>query len=189
MATKSRKRNTAGRTALVFNPAGRSLSVGGSRVTNPHKRRHHKAQHSVRKVMAHRRNPKRRKSNPATVSGLLIASVMTGLTVSLFDIVTTKFVPASAMWRIGVKAGGAWLFQSPLGAKIPVLGKYRQEAALVLGVAAFVDVFKLVVLPLIAPTLEQVGLLPASPQLVAIDDGTTGNIYGTSYSPDYVQYS
>ena len=76
MATKTRRKSN---TALVFNPAGRSLSIGGSRRTNParkRRRRHATTHHRRRRrnpvmktVAARRRNPVRRRRNPLTASG------------------------------------------------------------------------------------------------------------------------
>ena len=191
MATKTRrKRNTA----LVFNPAGRSLSIGGSRRTNPARKR--RKRHSGRRrnpgmktVAVRRRNPVRTRRNPSTASGLLVAAVFAGIGVSIFDVVATRVVPqSSALVRAATKLGGAWLFQSNLGNKVPVLGKYRNDIALVLAVSGVVDLMKLYVFPLVGSVAGSVGLLNGSP-LMAIDDGTTGNIYGNAYSPDYLPYA
>ena len=196
MATKTRrKRNTA----LVFNPAGRSLSIGGSRRTNParkRRRRHATTHHRRRRrnpvmktVAVRRRNPVRRRRNPSTASGLLVAAVFAGIGVSIFDVVATRVVPqSSALVRAATKLGGAWLFQSSLGNKVPVLGKYRNDIALVLAVSGVVDLMKLYVFPLVGSVAGSVGLLNGSP-LLSIDDGTTGNIYGNAYSPDYLPYA
>jgi hypothetical protein len=182
-----RKTNSARRkTAMVFNPAGRVLA-GGSRINPARKRRrsHSRRRRSnpiaVKTAAVRRRNPIRRRRNPSSVGGLVVASLMAGLGVSVFDILTTKFLPSGSPWlRVGVKAGGAYAFQTGLGRKVPVLGKYSNEIALVLGVSAAVDVLKLVVFPAIAPTLQSVGLT-----LPTAADSTMGNIYGNAYSPSY----
>ena len=93
----------------------------------------------------------------------------------------------SALVRAGVKLGGAWLFQSNLGSKVPVLGKYRQDIALVLAVSGVVDLMKLYVFPLVASAAGSVGLMMPAP--FDTGDDTTGNIWGNAYSPDYVPYS
>lgn len=176
---------------MVFNPAGRVLA-GGSRSNPARRRRRSKARRhhrrnpiAVRAASAtRRRNPIRRRSNPSSVGGLVVASLLTGLGVSLFDVLTTKFLPTGSPWlRIGVKAGGAYAFQTGLGRKLPALGKYSNEIALVLGVSAAVDVLKLVVFPAINPTLSAVGL-----QLPTATDAGMGNIYGNAYSPAYGPY-
>ena len=181
MAVKARKRNTA----MVFNPT-RGLSLSG--------------RSSVRKTTA-RKNPTRtaaavkanphilrrrvhRRNNPATASGLLVAAVMAGVGITFFDVISNKLLPASssAVVRIGVKLGGAWLFQSSMAAKIPVLGKHKNDIALVLAAAAAVDALKLWVLPIVSSAVGNLTgnalLLVAPPAQVA--DGTTGNIYGNS---------
>ncbi|MDI1240383.1 MAG: hypothetical protein PSX80_00505 [bacterium] len=132
-------------------------------------------------AVARRRNPIRRRRNPATTSGLLVAAVMAGLGVSLFDVLTTKFVPQqSALVRAGVKLGGAYLFQSKLGNSVPVLGKFKNDIALVLAVSGVVDLMKLYVFPMVANAAGSVGLL------IPAGDDTTGNIYGNAMNPNYM---
>lgn len=186
MATKrrSRKRNTA----LVLNPAGRSLSIGGSRrATNPARRRR-KASGRRRnpvavKAVSRRRNPIR-KANPInSVSGLITAAVFAGIGVSIFDVVSSKVLPNQAgLVRTGVKAGSAWAI-SVWGGKLPVLGKFRNEIALVLLTSAAIDVMKIYLFPLIAGAAGSVGLLIPAGAVQQAGDGTTGNIYGNSYIP------
>ena len=194
MATRTRRKSN---TALVFNPS-RSLSIGGSRRrTNPTRKRrrrrhlsHRRRRNPIAKMVAprRRRNPIRRRRNPSTASGLLVAAVFAGIGVSIFDVVTTRMIPQnSALVRAGVKLGGAWLFQSNIGSKVPVLGKYRQDIALVLAVSGVVDLMKLYVFPLVASAAGSVGLMMPAP--LDAGDGTTGNIWGNAYSPDYVPYS
>lgn len=128
------------------------------------------------KMAVRRRNPVRRRRNPATTQGLLVAAVMAGVGVSIFDVVTARMIPqGSVVVRAGVKLGGAWLFQSRLGSKVPLLGKYKNDIALVLAVAGVMDLMKLYVFPLVSNAVGSVGLLPAG-------DDTTGNIYGNSYA-------
>lgn len=174
MATKTRRKAN---TAMVFNP-NRGLSIGGRR--------------SVRKTASARKNPVRkatvnprrkrsvrRRHNPASVTGLVVTAVMAGIGVSLFDVLAKNVIPqTSSLVRVGTKFGGAWLFQT-WGGKIPVIGKHKNDIALVLAVSGVVDLVKLYVLPAVAPTLNSltggaVNLLPAP----AADD--LGNIYGTA---------
>ena len=178
---------------MVFNPAGRSL-VGGSRInprrrrrTATRRRRHHRSRRRnpimLRATATHRRNPIRRRRNPNTVSGLLVTSIMAGLSITVFDILTAKFVPQSSpILRIGTKLGGAYIFQAGYARRVPVLGKYSNEVALVLGVSAAIDALKLWVLPALAPALNSVGL--------AVPDSTgMGNIYGNALEPQYAPYA
>lgn len=175
MATKTRRKAN---TAMVFNPRG--LSIGGRR--------------TVRKTASARKNPVRkaaikanptrrsvrRRSNPASVTGLFVTAVMAGIGVSLFDVVATRVIPqTSSLVRVGVKFGGAWLFQT-WGGKIPVLGKHKNDIALVLAVAGVVDLVKLYVMPAIAPTLSS--LTGGAVNLIAAPagDGGMGDIYGSS---------
>lgn len=178
MVKRKARRKT--NTAMVFNPS-RGLSIGGrSSVRKTAARKN-----PVRKVAA-KRNPVRRikrRSNPASVTGLVVTAVMAGIGVSLFDVITTRVVPqSSSLVRAGVKLGGAWLFQSSLGSKVPVLGKYKNDIALVLAVSGVVDLMKLYVLPVVA-SIVPAGLLGASaPQQLVGVDGTTGSLYDTSFA-------
>lgn len=174
--TKRRKANTA----MVFNPAGRSLTINGSRRRTA-KRRTTKRRNPVTAVARRRSNPvARRRSNPATVTGLLVTAVMAGIGVSLFDQVTSRLVPqSSAVIRAGVKLGGAWLFQSPLGAKVPVLGKYKNDIALVLAVFGVVDLMNLYVLPVVAGAVSSIG----GGSLIAAPDDSTAGVYGAQGVP------
>ena len=181
--TKTRK----AKTAMVFNP-NRGLSIGGrssvrksskARTTNP-----------TRKIAAKanpRRKSVRRRRNPATTTGLVVTAVMAGIGVTIFDVLTTKVVPfTSPLIRVATKLGGAWLFQSSLGSKVPVIGKYKNDIALVLAVSAVIDLGKLYVLPAIAPFTG--GLLSAgSTQLLDAPaaDGMA-NIYGSSPTAGYI---
>ena len=194
MATKRRKRNTA----LVYNPAGRSLAIGGARV-NPSRRRRRKStrrrsarrRNPVVKVMARRRNPiRRRRRNPITSTTSLIATAfMAGIGVSLFDVAANNLLPASsAMVRTGVKLGGAYAINT-FGRRVPILGKYKTEIALVLLTSAAIDVMKLYILPLVTQTAAQFGLGSGQLLQVGSGDGTTGNIYGNAFTPDYQPYS
>lgn len=180
---------TKAKTALVYNPA-RKLTISGSRV-NPVKKRR-RVRNAARIVATNPvKNRVRRKRNPATSSGLLVAAVMAGLGVSVFDLAANRLLPQqSALVRAGVKLGGAWLFQSNLGSKIPLLGKHKNDIALVLAVAGVVDLMKLYVFPLIGGVTQTL-LIAAPPQAAQIAEGddTTGNIYGNAYSPSYVPYA
>lgn len=179
------------KTAMVYNPTRRLTVGGGSSKANPARRRRRKAT-VRRRTSARKRNPMaiaRRKANPATVSGLVVAAVMAGIGVSVFDLVATRFAPAnSAIVRAGVKLGGAYVFQQ-WGRKVPVLGKYNQDIALVLAVAGVVDLMKLYVFPLVTSTVASFGLGTGSQQVIDATDETTGNIYGNAYSPSYVAWS
>lgn len=187
-------KKTKARTALVYNPT-RRLTVGGGSKTNPARKRRRAVTRGRRrnpvKKIARRSNPVVRRNNPASVSGLLVAAVMAGLGVSAFDLIASKVAPQnSAMIRAGVKLGGAYAFQQ-WGGKIPVLGKHKNDIALVLAVSGVVDLFKLYLFPLVASTAASIGLTgSASSRLADIsDDDTTGNIYGNAYSPSYQAYS
>lgn len=187
MATRTKRKTN---TALVYNPAGsRRLSLGGSRsVSNPRKRRRARPRrrNPVQKTVA-RRNPSRsRRINPITsISGLVTAAVMAGVGVSLFDVVVNRVAPASSgLLRTGIKAGSAWAIAN-YGGRIPLLGKYKQEIALVLLTSAAIDVMKVYVLPLIAPVLG--GFVSAAPLDATGDDGSLGNIYGNA-PLSYPQY-
>lgn len=183
MATKRRKRNTA----LVLNPAGRSLSIGGSRRTNPARRRRRakgrRRNPVALKAVARRRNPVRKRNPISNVSGLISAAVFAGIGVSLFDVISSRVVPnSSGLVRTGVKAGAAWAL-TQWGRKLPLLGNYRNEIALVLLTSAAIDVMKLYVFPLVAGAAGSVGLLIPAGAVQDASDGTTGNIYGNSYIP------
>jgi len=184
--TTKRKANTA----MVFNPnrgLSRSLTV---RKTAARK-------NPVRKLALAKTNPSRkrrsvrRRNNPATASGLLVAAVMAGVGVSLFDVMATRLIPQSSpLVRIGVKLGGAWLFQSSIGAKIPVLGKHKNDIALVLAVSGVVDAVKLWVLPIVSGAVSNLtnnALVlvqpPANAGSIAAGDATTGGIYPTAAYP------
>jgi hypothetical protein len=193
MRAKTSTRRKAN-TAMVFNPS-RSLSVGGrstvrraasrknpsrktTALTNPRRKRH--AAHHTR-----------RRRNPATGGGLFVAAFMAAVGVSLFDIIANKTIPQSSpLVRVGVKLGGAWLFQSSVGSKIPFLGKHKNDIALVLAVAGGVDLLKLYVLPIVSQAVGNltggnVVLFPAP--AAAQGDGTTAGIYGNA--PAYRQYA
>lgn len=177
---------------MVYNP-NRRLTVGGGKSNPARKRRRSRPRrrsNPVRKTIARRSNPLTRRANPATTTGLLVAAVMAGLGVSIFDVLAQRFVPqSSAIVRAGVKLGGAYLFQN-FGSRVPVLGKYKNDIALVLAVAGVVDLMKLYVFPLVAQTAAGIGLIGSSGQVQDVTaDGTMGNIYGNAYSPSYVPWS
>lgn len=179
-ARKPVRRKTS--TAMVYNPS-RSLSVKA----NPPRKRRRRTSVSRRRrnpvvKTAVRRTAVRRKANPATMGGLAAAAVVAGIGVAAFDWLTVKVVPnQSAVVRAGVKLGGAFLFQSRYGSKVPLLGKYKNDIALVLAVAGVVDLMKLYVFPIVNNAVGSVtqNLLPAP----ATDDQTTGNIYGNAFAP------
>jgi hypothetical protein len=109
-------------------------------------------------------------------------------------VIATKVIPqTSPLVRVGVKFGGAWFFQSSLGSKIPVLGKHKNDIALVLAVAGAVDLMKLYVLPLVSSAVGNLtggNVLLLAPQAqVGSGDGTTGNIYGNAWPQTSQQYS
>ncbi len=176
-ATTTRKSNVA----MVYNPA-RKLTVGGaSRTANPVKkrkkttRRSNPAPKKVVNASSHRRRPRR--SNPSTILGLFAAALVAGIGVSLFDILTARFLPQSgAIMRMGVKAGGAYLFQSNFGNKIPILGKYKNEIALVLLVSAVVDGFQIWVSPILNQVTGGYLMPPRTVQMVAAG-GEMGDDY------------
>lgn len=105
---------------------------------------------------------------------------MAGIGVSLFDAVTSRIMPQnSGLFSVGVKLGGAWLFQSPLGAKVPVLGKYKNDIALVLAAIGLVQAMNLYVLPAVAGAVNSLG----AGTLIAAPDDTTSGIYGQQGVP------
>ena len=181
--TKRTSRRRKANTAMVFNPS-RGLSIGGRSSVrrtarkNPGKRT---------AAVAKRTNPARRikrRSNPATVTGLVITAVMAGIGVTIFDVVTARVIPqTSPLVRVMLKLGGAWVFQSQLGSKVPVLGKYKNDIALVLLVSGVIDIGKLYVLPALQPFLPAGLLGTAQPALQEVGDGNVGNIYG---NPSYI---
>ncbi|MDM7920998.1 MAG: hypothetical protein QUS14_01760 [Pyrinomonadaceae bacterium] len=125
-----------------------------------------------------RRNPIRRR-NPSSVSGLLVAAVMAGVGVSIFDVVASRFAPQnSALVRSGVKLGGAYAFQT-WGSKVPVLGKYKNEIALVLAVSGVVDLMKLYVFPVVASTAASIGLGGGMSQ-ISEGDAQLAGLYGNA---------
>ena len=187
--TQKRKTNTAKKTALVFNPS-RGLSLGGrSRVRKSTARRNPVKKAAVAKVNPAKRRVHRRRRNPvSSVTGLIVTAVMAGIGVSLFDVAATRVIPqTSSLVRIGVKLGGAYAIRS-FGRSVPVLGKYKDEIALVLLTSAAVDGMKLYLLPLITPVLSSVGLIgngSGQSQLVdppAGQDGTTSGLWNNSYA-------
>ena len=103
---------------------------------------------------------------------------MAGVGVSLFDVIATRVNPSSsAIVRAGVKLGGAWLFQSSLGSKVPLLGKYKNDIALVLAVSGVVDLMKLYVLPIVNQSLGSFGISP-----MMVPDNTTAGLWDNSYA-------
>lgn len=172
MATAKAK-TTKSNTAMVYNPA-RKLTVGGaSRAANPVKKRKRRTNPTtVKKVVnasSHRRRRARR--NPANFSGLIMAALVAGGGVFLFDILTNRFLPTGgATMRVGVKLGGAFLFQSLVGSKIPVLGKYKNEIALVLAVSGVVDLLSLYVLPTLNNATGGLLMRPAPVQQIAAEE-------------------
>jgi len=177
------------KTALVFNPSGgRQLSINGSRRKAKGRRRSNPV---VKKTVARRRNPSiRRRSNPITSASALIATAaMAGVGVSLFDVAASYLIPnTSSLVRVGVKLGGAWAINS-YGSKLPVLGKYKSEIALVILTSAAIDVMKLYLFPVVAKAAASFGLgaggggvLSPAP---AADDGNTAGLYGEWNVPAY----
>lgn len=168
---------------MVFNP-NRGLSIGRrSTVRKTASARKNPVRKAIAKANPARRRT-RRKHNPASITGLVVTAVMAGIGVSLFDVVTTKVVPqTSSLIRAGVKLGGAWLFQSPLGSKVPVLGKYKNDIALVLAVSGVVDLMKLYVLPVVT---QAVGPLLGGGTSQFIDapaaDQTTAGLWDNSFA-------
>lgn len=135
--------------AKVYNPS-RPITAGKPTAKNPVKKTTAKKNPTTKKVVnaSSHKKKKPRRNNPASIMGLIGAALMVGIGVTIFDVLTARFTPQStAAWRLGVKAGGAFLFQSSLASKIPVLGKYKNEIALVLGVLTVVDLLKWLVVP------------------------------------------
>lgn len=175
--TTRRKANTA----LVYNPS-RGLSIGGRSTV----RRASKTNPSTRRETAAVANPRpkkrtvtrhRRRHNPASTGGWLMASLMTALGASLLDIATGKLLPpTSQLIGAGIKLGIALGIQT-YGQKIPVFGQYKSEIALVVGVLGFKDLINLYLLPVVngfTGNLLQVVPAPAAMQQV---DPTLAGIY------------
>jgi len=178
--TTRRKANTG--TAMVFNP-NRGLSVGRSTVRKSAARKN-----PVRRIRAAakvnpRRRTVRRRRNPASITGTMVAAFMTAVGVVGFDLAASRIAPANggAFLRIGVKAGGAYVFQE-FGRKLPIIGKYNTEIALVLGTLAFVDGLRAFVLPWVSQTVS--GMTGGNINLISMPqagaDSGMGNIYGNS---------
>ncbi len=180
--TKARK----AKTALVFNPSGRQLSINGSRRRSVKKRSKRSSNPVAIKAVARRRNP-RRKSNPIqSVTALVATAAMAGVGVSLFDVAATYLFPnVSSLVRVGMKAGGAWALNE-YGRKIPVLGAYHKEIALVVLTSAAIDLFKLYLFPVVAKAASSFGLAAPAPVLSAApDDGGVADFYGEQFTPAY----
>lgn len=179
MATKTRRRKT--NTAMVFNP-NRGLSIGGrSTVRRSAKRNPVRKKRALVANSRHKRRRVSRRRNPITnVSQLLVTAFMAGIGVSIADVVIQKVMPQqSAIVRIGGKAGVAWLINN-YGQKIPVLGNYKTEIALVLLVSAVMDASKLWVLPIVSQAVGNLTgnalnlvQLPAT----AADDSSLAGVY------------
>lgn len=181
----------------VHNPS-RGLSLRGGRSTV---RRARSKNPTARRpaVRAAAVNPKRRRSrrrrnpsglsgllrNPASGGGLIVTAFMAGVAVSLYDAITLRVIPqTSPLVRVATKFGGALFFQSAYGSKVPLLGKYKNDVALVLAVAGMIDLTKLYILPAIQPAINQLSggltnLLPA-PQAAPPSNATLGSIYGNA---------
>ena len=181
MATKTRRKAN---TAMVFNPS-RGLSIGGrSGVRKTRSARKNPVRKTAAKVNPRKRVTRRRKHNPSSVTGLVVTAVMAGIGVTVFDVITARVIPqTSSLVRLGVKLGGAWLFQSSLGSKVPFLGKYKNDIALVLLVSGVIDIGKLYVLPAISPIVGNI-LGPGAQSLIdaPAGDGTTGGLWDNSYN-------
>lgn len=175
MATQTqRKANTA----LVFNPnRGRTLTASNPKKTV--KRRVAKRRNPVQKTTVSRSASVPRRSNPSTASGLLMAAVAAGIGVSAFDYIASRLLPVSSpLVGTALKFGGAFAFQSSLGAKVPFLGKYKNDIALVLAVSGAIDLMRMYVFPIVGRAVGSVvaPALPAAPAAgaaVAGGDGTT----------------
>lgn len=181
---------------MVINPS-RGLSIGGRSTVrraakkNPVKRTAAPAAKVNPKRRRRRRNPASPmlRRNPSSITGLVVSAVMTAGSVTVLDLLATRVFPQNSLIaRVGVKLGLAAVFQSSLGAKVPVAGKYKNEIALVFAVLGFADLFKAYVLPPVNQVISNVtggafSLVPAAasaPALAAAPAGTLGNIYGNS---------
>lgn len=185
-ASTKRKTNTA----MVFNP-NRSVGLASRRA--PARRASARKSNGRSLALRSAVNPAKKRRRSSSVrrnpiqsrSGLIVGAVMAGLGVSLFDVFTTRFLPqTSGVVRIGIKARGAWAIDS-YGAKVPVLGKYRREIALVLLTSAVVDGVKLWLLPTLTQAFPSVQLLVAPNAAQANADAGLGNIYGNAPVGDY----
>lgn len=169
------------KTAMVFNPSGgRSLTINGAR--------RKASKRPVAKSIAKKRNPvARRRRNPITsTSALIVTAAMAGVGVSLFDVAATYLVPnTSSLVRVGVKVGGAWAINS-YGQKLPLLGKYKTEIALVMLTSAAIDLMKLYLFPVVARAANSFGLGGGPALVAAPDDETTSGLWGDQFRPDYM---
>lgn len=170
-------------TAMVFNPAGRTLTINGSKRRTA--RRSTKRRNPVAKAIASNpraRRPVSRRHNPSSTSSLFVAAAMAAIGVSIFDAATVRLVPAqSALVRAGIKLGGAFAVQQ-WGAKLPLLGKHKNDIALVLGVAGFIDVMNLYIWPLITSAVSSAtSNLIAVPAAEPSSDQTTAGVYGSPW--------
>jgi hypothetical protein len=194
MARKAIRRKA--NTALVFNPS-RGLSIGSRstgrtsavRAKNPTARKAAAVANPRRRKSRRRRNNPgifgRRLSNPSSASSLLAAAVMAGIGVTLFDLVAGRVVPAHStpLVKAGIKLGAALGFQS-LGQKIPVIGRYKDDIALVLAVLGAVDLLRIYALPPVSDAVANftngaLRLIPAPPaQTQPAAGDTTMSGYG-----------
>ena len=180
--TTRRKPNTA----LVYNPS-RGLSIGGRSTV----RKANRSKNPTRRAAAPTANPRsrrrarvhhRRRRNPASASGWLIASAMTAVGVTFTDLLLNKLpLPTSLFARVGIKLGAAYALQS-YGSKIPVIGKYHTEMALVFGVLGFSDLLRAYVVPTVSSAISGftgggLQLVPApAPAAAPATDGTFAGI-------------
>lgn len=114
---------------------------------------------------------------------MLVAATMTAATLTVFDAVVSRVLPNGSLWaRVGVKLGGAALFQSSLGSKIPVAAKYKNEIALVLAVLGIGDILRAYVVPPVSSAISNISggalsLLPASAAPAAAPAGELGRVW------------
>lgn len=193
MATKAirRKANTSTRrvnTALVLNP-NRGLTVGRGSVRKSASRRSNPTRRKVAVAARVMNNPKRRRRharrrNPSSTFGQLTAAALTALGFTGLDIIAGRVLPASqSLWARVIGKVGLGLAVQHFGGSIPLVGKHKNEIALVFFVLGLSDLVRAFVVPPVNQVINQytgLSLLPPAPApAAAASDGTTqGIVYG-----------
>lgn len=147
--------------ALVHNPGGKARPMAVA-ATAPKKNGKRKTNAAKKAVKVTPKKRKSRKSNPAgSIGSLMGGAAMAAAGVIAFDIITSRVLGngVGAYVKAGVKIGGAALLQSSFGKKIPVLGTYHKDIALVLAVLGAVDLYRLLLAPMVNGLLAQTGLV------------------------------
>jgi hypothetical protein len=148
-------------TALVKNPVRRNFSITGGKVMtkrNPTSKITKTGKKAVFAKRKPRQNPApkvvyryKAKQNPInTVFGLFSAAVVAGLSVTVFDFLTSKTLPTSVGAPVRIIAkGGIGFGIAKWGNRLPVIGEFSKEIGLVLITLAVVDGVQSYVLPIV----------------------------------------